>query len=722
MIEDIFNITNLQRALKEIKESRGIDNFSLKEFSEYHLKELHKDLINGSFTPEPMKKIDFKKDDKIRPISIPSIKDKIVQRVLLDYLNSLYNSTFSDKSYAYRPNKSTLKAINRVSDFIKRGNVYVLKSDIKNFFETIDHHILVCMLKEKIKDKRIIDLILMYLKIGAFDKNLKYVSHNLGVYQGNIISTILSNIYLDKMDKFLERHNFDFVRFADDFVIFSKNKFRIELVLRNLRRFLKLLKLSLKEEKTYITHINSDFSFLGVYFRGHFRTIDRDRLEKIDKKLFSYTKYDFKEFIEKMNTYYRTIENYYLKIITPTSNEYNMLKNMIIGVISEAVFLHKKNKKITKKSDFKELISKIDFLNLFYHKDKTIDLIISKAYNRLESVEKKIEKKRRNYEKKFALEGIIHIFRPGLSIGLSKNKFTLKDKGKIIKYFPKNKVKRILIEGQNVAISTNIIKETSKLNIHIDFIDKRANPYANIIFYNSSTSQLIHKQALILNTPKQLELAKAFVIGKLKNQRNYLRYLNKYYKSFDREVEIIDEIIKKSNKAKNIDSLRGFEGSGAVNYWKCLGKIAGVEGFERVTYRAKDLVNSSLNYAYAILYGKVQYALVLAGLSLHISFLHALDNKKPTLVFDMIEEFRPYIVDRAIFSMLSKNEKLEIKNGLLTKATKEKIAKEIYERLATYTTYRKKSMKMENIIISQAYELKNAILEDKKYKPFIGRF
>lgn len=114
--------------------------------------------------------------------------------------------------------------------------------------------------------------------------------------------------------------------------------------------------------------------------------------------------------------------------------------------------------------------------------------------------------------------------------------------------------------------------------------------------------------------------------------------------------------------------------------------------------------------------------LVLAGLSLHISFLHALDSNKPTLVFDVIEEFRPYIVDRAIFSMFSKNEKLEIKDGLLTKPTKEKIAKEIYERLAIYTTYRKKSMKLENIIVSQAYELKDAILKNKKYRPFIGRF
>jgi len=716
-----LSLRNLKQALKEVKNTEGIDKKNLDDIKDKDLLDVYEKIIKEEYIPEPVKKIDFEKNGKIRPISLSSIIDKIIQKVLSTYLYTLYNSEFSDKSYAYRPNKSTLKAINRVSDFIRRRNEYVIKSDIKDFFETIDHGILISILKRRIKDKRIINLLLLYLKTGFYDVKNEYYYHNIGVYQGNIISPILSNIYLNEMDCFLEKHGMDFVRFADDFVIFTKTKFKAEWILRNLKRFLKLYKLSLKDEKTYITTINSGFTFLGAFFRNDFRTIDKKRLEKIDAKLMSYTKEEFDVFVKKMNFYYSVIENYYLKIIPKTSSEYKTLKNMVIGVVSEAVYLNKLHKKINKKTEFKELILNIKFLDLFFNRKKTVDLIISKAYNRLDSAEKKIEKKRRIYDKKFALENVIHIYKSGMSLGISKNRFVLKEKGKIIKYFPKNVIKRIIVESMNMSLSTNIIKEASKLNINIDFIHKRT-PYASINFYNSAAVHAIHKQAMILNTDKHIKIARSIVVGKIKNERNYLRYLNKYYKRFEKALEMLKGIEEKAKNSSNIESLRGYEGSAAAVYWKNVGIVADVENFERVTKGAKDLINSSLNYAYAILYGKVQHSLLLAGLSLHISYLHALDEYKPTLVFDLIEEFRTYVVERAVFSMFSKHEKLEIKEGLLTVDTKKKIANEIYERLATYTKYKNKNMKMENIILSQAYELKKAIVEDKKYKPFIGRY
>ena len=115
--------------------------------------------------------------------------------MLHEYLTELFDHSFSDKSYAYRPNKGPLKAVNRTFDYIKRGEKYVLKTDIKDFFETIDHSILTCILKKKIKNDSLIDLIIMYIKIGTV-KNLEYEEHNLGVHQGNIISPILSTSIL----------------------------------------------------------------------------------------------------------------------------------------------------------------------------------------------------------------------------------------------------------------------------------------------------------------------------------------------------------------------------------------------------------------------------------------------------------------------------------------------------------------------------------------------
>ena len=163
-------------------------------------------------------------------------------------------------------------------------------------------------------------------------------------------------------------------------------------------------------------------------------------------------------------------------------------------------------------------------------------------------------------------------------------------------------------------------------------------------------------------------------------------------------------------------------GRRAAVYWRAFGKAIKKEGFERVTKGAGDEVNSALNYAYAILYGKIQHALILSGLSLHISYLHALNAQKPTLVFDVIEIFRSYIVDRSIIAMINKKEPVKLNGKLLDNKSKKAIATNIYERLATYTYYKGEDVKLENIIYYQANELKNAILNDKKFRAFIGRY
>jgi len=730
MIETLFSLENLKNTFDEISTYKGIDEVSYTEFRqnlESNLSLLQKEIFSNKFIVEPVAKIELKKGDKTRPITLSSIRDRIVQKILAKYLNKIYNNKFSNKSYAYRPNKSTLKAVNRVEDFIKRKNFWILKSDIKDFFETINHDILLKLLKQDIKDEIILNLLIQYMKMGAFDYRKNYIEHKVGVYQGNIISPILSNLYLDMMDKFLERHNINFVRFADDFVILANKRYKIEWAFRNLKRFLNLIKLQLNDNKTYIIHANDGFVFLGVFFKGSYKTIENSRLEKINNKLFDYAKQkmSFDEFIEKFNTYYWTLKNYYLKIINKDSTQFQSLKHSITNSISHKVFYLKKEKIINKKHEFFEKLKNILFLDFFEDKDSIIEFIISKAYNKYhnQKIEKKIDKKKNIYAKKFSNESTLHISKFGTTLGISKNRFVLKKYGKTIKEFPISKIKRIILEGKGFLVSSDVFFRASKYNIHIDFIDYKANPFSSVIHYNSATTHLIHKQALILKTPKQIKIAIQFLKGKLKNQLNYLKYLNKYHHNLDENIITIQKIIDKLKSSKTIEELMGYEGSCSAVYWDGIKKILDIEFIGRVTYHAKDIVNSSLNYAYAILYGKVQFALVNAGVSLHISFLHSLQKQKPTLVYDMIEEFRVFIVDRVIISMINKNEPIKLnKEGFLTDDTKKLIAKNIYEKLGSYTTWRKQSIKIENIIQRQAYALRDFILEDKTYKPFIGKF
>ena len=336
----------------------------------------------------------------------------------------------------------------------------------------------------------------------------------------------------------------------------------------------------------------------------------------------------------------------------------------------------------------------------------------------------KVDKKKNEYSKKFANDTTLHISKPGLALGISKNKFVVKEYGKVQKTYPMDRVKRIILEGKAISISSNLIQRCAKESITLDFINYNAMPYASLITYKSSTTQMISKQSLLLNTPKQIELATQFVRGKTKNQINYLKYLNKYHKILDENILNMEKILKQLKSTITINQLMGYEGSISSLYWASLRLVIEIPFEKRITQGAKDIVNSSLNYSYAILYGKIQHSLVYAGLSLNISFLHSLDENKPTLTFDMIEEFRTFIVDRTIISMLNKDEPIKLDSkGMLTKSSRQLISKNIKEKLGSYTMWKKESHKCENIILTQCYNLAKAIDDESfKYKAFIGKY
>ncbi|WP_169940368.1 CRISPR-associated endonuclease Cas1 [Campylobacter sp. RM15925] len=739
-IEQIFTKDSMSYAFEDISStSFGMDEVSYADFKKDFSKNINGlifSIQNQTYSPEPLKNINISKENgsEARPIGISSIKDKLIQKVLYLELNQYFDNIFLSNSYAYRPNKSTYKAINRATNFINEGSVWVLKTDIKDFFESIDHSKLLQILLKHIKDKRIVDIISLFLKTGGFFKG-DFKEHKTGVHQGDILSPMLSNIYLDLMDRFIDKNGANFVRYADDFVVFFDSEEKALGFKPRLVKFLKLLNLSLNEQKTKISNIKDGFVFLGVNFLGKHRFLDDEKIQRSISRLRSINieKTDFEDYVGQLNTYLLGLKNYYIKIIPPQSSQILQIKENFIDSISQKVCFHKQNKSIKSKKEFITYLEKIKFDILFNKNEinNKISLILTKGYEKYLSKKTyrneslKINKKRNLYASKIAVDSTLHINQVGIHLGISKNKFSIKQYGKLYKDFPISKISRIIIDSEYISISSAVIHRCAKEKIHIDFIDKHYNPYATLLTYNSVSTQAIHRQAMLLGTPSQLYLASQFVISKIKNQTNYLKYLNKYHKFLTPSIRSLENIlIKKIKYAKTTNELLGFEGSAAAIYWDSIKSILPIEFEKRVTLGAKDVVNSSLNYAYAILYSKVQECLYRAGLSLHISFLHSTDSTKPTLVFDMIEQFRAFMVDRVVISMINKDSPIKLnKEGLLTDESKKLIAQNIKKKLGSYTMWKKQSCKCENIIQSMCYELSNFINgTNKYYKPFIGKF
>ena len=734
-VEHIFSQKKLIEAFVEINaKAVGIDEVHFLDFHSNlskNISDLHSSIIKGVYTPEPIKKIEIDKpnSNEKRPIGLSSIKDKVVQRTLYKALNPYFDSVLSDKSYAYRPNKSVLKAINRTTQFLNEGYIHIYKTDIDNFFETIDHDILLELLSYYITDKRIIHLIALLLEIVSF-KELELQEHTQGVYQGDILSPLLSNIYLDAMDKYLEKHQVAFVRYADDFVLLFKKEKELLKRIQKLKTYLSSLKLTVEEEKSYQTTLLKGFDFLGIHFEANTRTIVNERFQKQLSALHKLTKdgSGFATFVTNFNAKLEGFKNHTFKLVKNAPRQKELLQEHTIEALAHKVYLAKKSKKVTKKKEFRNFLYQLKLLYLFDDPKPVIELVIAKGYeqylaNKDYRDTSKLKKKTSSYTKKFATESTLHIQTKGMFLGVSKNKFTIKQYGRVQKTYPFERVKRIILEGKGFSLSSNVIKKAANYNIPIDFIDYKSLPYASLTTYNAATTQLIHKQALILNTSRQQELAYAFLKSKAKNQLNYLKYSNRYHKMLDEHIDKMEKLIPKLKAVQTISELMGVEGSISVVYWEGVRLILDAPFEKRITQGAKDIVNSTLNYAYAILYGTIQAALLKAGLSLNISFLHALDATKPTLTFDFIEQFRTYVVEKTVFGMINHDEPIKLDtNGMLTQKSRKLIAKNIYERLGSYVVWKKRSYKIETIIQTLAYELATAIKEEKKFKSFIGKY
>jgi CRISPR-associated protein Cas1 len=290
-----------------------------------------------------------------------------------------------------------------------------------------------------------------------------------------------------------------------------------------------------------------------------------------------------------------------------------------------------------------------------------------------------------------------------------------------------------------VSLSSDVIRKCAEAGIPISFVSKSGRPYARIISAGlTGTVKTRREQLLAYENGRSVVLGKAFAEGKLRNQINLLKYMAKYRKRREKEIyqEVqiaiseIKKIIENLKKldAENIDALRlyilNLEGRGAQIYWETIQKLlkTDVNWPGRRRRGAKDLVNSLLNYGYGILYTQIERAILLAGLDPYAGFLHVDRPGKPSLVLDLIEEFRQMIADRVIFGLLNRRANLAVDDkGYLTEHTRKLTAKRVLERLEGEERYEGKKRKLRTIIQSQAYHIATFVRGERpSYKPFVG--
>jgi len=259
LLESILHRDNMNAAYKRVKSnkgSHGVDGMKVDELLPY-LKQQGKALIasilEGTYRPKPVRRVEMRKPDGgIRLLGIPTVVDRMVQQAVAQVLMPIFEKTFSDSSYGFRPGRDAKQAATKAKEYMEQGYKWVVDIDLAKYFDTVNHDKLMALAAREIKDKRVLKLIRLFLQSGVMISGV-VVETEEGCPQGGPLSPLLSNIMLTELDRELEKRGHKFCRYADDNNIFVKSKKAGERVMRSITDFLENeLKLKVNKDKSAV--------------------------------------------------------------------------------------------------------------------------------------------------------------------------------------------------------------------------------------------------------------------------------------------------------------------------------------------------------------------------------------------------------------------------------------------------------------------------------------
>jgi RNA-directed DNA polymerase len=290
LIDKVYASDTLELAWTKVdanKGAAGVDGQSVGRFAakaDVYLTELATALREGSYRPQAVKRVEIPKGDgRMRPLGIPTVKDRIVQQAVRLVIEPIFESGFCDGSYGFRPGRGCHDALREVDRLLKEGYTHVVDADLQSYFDTIPHERLMARVEERVSDGRVLDLIRSWLKADIL-KDLERWTPVMGSPQGAVISPLLANIYLDPLDRVMAEHGYPMVRYADDFVILTRSHVEAEAALALVQAWVAANGLTLHPAKTRIANCRkkgNGFEFLGYRFERGRRHVRKKSLDKL---------------------------------------------------------------------------------------------------------------------------------------------------------------------------------------------------------------------------------------------------------------------------------------------------------------------------------------------------------------------------------------------------------------------------------------------------------
>ena len=289
LMERVVEHSNLWLAYQRVVQNKGaagVDDLTVCEFKDWlkvHWLSVKRALLEGRYLPRPVRRVDIPKPSGgIRTLGVPTVVDRLIQQALHQVLQPLFEPTFSDASYGFRPGRRAQQAVCKAQAYIREGKRWVVDLDLEKFFDRVNHDVLMARVARQVSDARVLKLIRRFLEAGMMQEGL-VEPRTEGTPQGGPLSPLLSNILLTDLDRELERRELAFCRYADDCNIYVSSRVAGERVMRGIRVFLEeVLRLRVNAEKSAVARPWAR-KFLGFSFTSQRETRLRIAPESVQR-------------------------------------------------------------------------------------------------------------------------------------------------------------------------------------------------------------------------------------------------------------------------------------------------------------------------------------------------------------------------------------------------------------------------------------------------------
>jgi RNA-directed DNA polymerase len=327
-MEEVCERQNLLRALKQVRTNQGapgVDGMREEELGEYLRRRwpaIREQLLDGTYQPKPVRRVEIDKPwGGKRGLGIPCVVDRFIQQAVMQVLQGRWDGTFSEHSYGFRPGRSAHQAVAQAQQYVAEGYEYVVDVDVEKYFDRVNHDMLMARVAKRVADKRLLGQIRAFLEAGVVMEEGLVKATEEGVPQGGPLSPLLSNLFLDDLDRELEERGHRFVRYADDSNVYVRSERAGQRVMESIREYLsRRLKLRINESKSAVALANRR-KFLGFRLslgRGG-RPVRRMISEASRKRFKQRTREltrralgrSLKQVVEKLNSYLVGWRGYY---------------------------------------------------------------------------------------------------------------------------------------------------------------------------------------------------------------------------------------------------------------------------------------------------------------------------------------------------------------------------------------------------------------------------